>query len=362
MKAIPLVFAGMLTLAGQALAVDPQLYILDLAGGDVTTPVQTGQAFKFQIIDLLPPKTSPDYSVSTQIETIEPSLLILPGQTSPDKAQETLQKKLAIAPTTITTCQDQKQKLNTKLEAATNEGDLKTVIGLNQPTGTCQSVLEILINTLTKSSVSPPITLKADQEATVTVTRSALAGEKDSKTWTFKFTTAPQGTWLMHYGFSFLGNRDKAFFAAAVQSSPGGPSAQTAATQYKITPKATRNNLQYLPSFTFTYEPFSWQKNGFGLGLTAGLGTDLSNVSAFAGLAAIVHENVNVYVGVAGAKQQRLNGRYHSGDTVNDNLTDDQVNEKVYVPTIVFGVGFRFSTNPFSSNSSATAGSAPAKK
>jgi hypothetical protein len=80
-------------------------------------------------------------------------------------------------------------------------------------------------------------------------------------------------------------------------------------------------------------------------------GDRLSNVTAFVGGTLIIKQNVNVYVGVAGAKQQRLNGKYHSGDVVMDNLSEDQVNEKVYVPTIIFGVGFHFTNNPFSSGS-----------
>jgi hypothetical protein len=361
MKATALLVAAMFTVAGR-MAVSapppapppPPVYLLDLAGGDTTTPVEPGKEFRFQIVDELPAKVAP-YSITVQIDNEEIQPLPSPFGAGKPASSEAAQVPLVPPPP----CDAERKDLENKLEAATSEADLKTVIALNPPTGNCKTILQQLIDTQTKETEQSK-TLKSGQVATIKVARSPLTGEKDTKTWTFKFTAGVKGAWLMHYGFSFLGNRDHAFFAAAIPNTPGGQAGQ--GTQYKITPKATRNNLQYLPSFTFSYMPARFQDRGWGIAPTAGLGTDLSNVAAFIGATLIVRDNVNVYVGVAGAKQQRLNGKYHSGDTVTENLSEDQVNEKVYVPAVVFGVGFRFSSNPFNSSGSGQGtGNQPAK-
>jgi hypothetical protein len=360
MKATSLLVVAMLTLAAR-MAVStpptsppPVLYLLDLAGGDTTTPVEPGKEFQFQIIDELPAKVAP-YSITRQLE----NEAIAPLSSPFGGGQQISPHGATVSTVTPTTCDTQRQQLEQKLEMATSEADIKTTIALNPPAGDCQAILQQLIDTQTKTP-EQSMTLKSGQVATITVTRSPLTGEKDTRTWTFKFTAGVQGAWLMHYGFSFLGNRDHAFFAAAVPNAPGGQAGQ--GTQYRITPKATRNNLQYLPSFTFSYVPAYFQRRGWGVAPTAGLGTDLSNVAAFVGASLIVRDNVNLYVGVAGAKQQRLNGKYHSGDTVTTNLSEDQVNDKVYAPTVVFGVGFRFSSNPFNSSGSGQGtGNQPAK-
>ncbi len=343
MRRINLLVLAFVLAAGPVLAANPTppptpstpLYVLDLAGGDRTIPVEPNKGFNFQVIDKLLPQVIA-YSESFTIAEEEVPALTLPG------AQPQTQTPKALAPTQPNECSDFLNSLTDSLKKAANEGAIKTVIATAQAPSNCDPKTT---EDLTKGSIEPPepLVLKRGQVATLVVSRSALNGEKDSKTWTFKFTTGQQGAWLMHYGFSFLGNRDEAYFAASTT--------QDGKTQYKITPKARRNNIQYLPTFTFSYIPAYFQSKPYALGPVAGLGTDLSNVTAFVGGALVIKQNVNVYIGVAGAKQLRLNGKYHSGDTVMDNLSDDQVNEKVYVPTIIFGVGFRFTNNPFSSGS-----------
>jgi hypothetical protein len=346
MRAITLLVLAVVLLAGgPAVAADPPsappppppLYLLDLAGGDTTTPVEARKEFRFQVVDELPPEVQ-GYSMSLTIT--EEEVLAFASPFTPSGKPATGAQKAAV--TLPPGCATLLSQLVASLKGAANEGAVKAVIATDQTPPGCEP--EKVIDALTKSP-EQKLTLKTGQVATLVVTRGPLKGEKDSKTWTFKFTAGTKGAWLMHYGFSFFGNRDEAFFAAAAT--------QNGQTQYTITPKAKRNNIQYLPTFTFSYLPAYFQSRGWGFAPTAGVGTDLSNVTAFVGGSLIIRQNVNVYLGIAGAKQQRLNGKYHAGDTVKDPLSEDQLNEKVYVPTVVFGVGFRFSSNPFNSGSGA---------
>ncbi|HVT14614.1 MAG TPA: hypothetical protein VHQ90_00335 [Thermoanaerobaculia bacterium] len=303
---------------------------LDLAGGDVTTPVATKTPFTVQVVNRLPKRT---YSIQVTIGDQEIASLVIPG-----KQPGGQQPGVAEAGTD---CQQKATALQTALEAegTTTEADVRSKVAAAKITGSNCSEVETLIDNLTRSSPQTILGLQLGQEATVTVTRTKEgADEKDAKTWTFKFVTEARGTWLTHYGFSFLGNRDKAFFAAV----------QTDGT-YKVTRKATRSNLQYQPTFTFSWVSAWNKKNRWLPAVTGGVGVDFTNPVVFIGLTEIVGDNLNAYVGIAGAKMQRLNGKYHEGNTIKDNLSEDQLNEKVYVPAVVFGVGFRFTTNPFSS-------------
>jgi hypothetical protein len=343
MRTINLLVLAFVLSAGPAMAADPPPpasstpppYMLDLAGGDTTISVASGKGFQFRVIDkLMPEVISYTESLTIMEEDVPP--LTFPGASSNAQPLKNLVK---------TDCAIHLKDLTTALKGAANEAAIKTVIATDQPPPGCDTQP---LEDLTKSLVEPPEPLTlSNGQATLVVSRGPVSGDPHSRTWTFKFMTGTQGAWLMHYGFSFLGNRDEAFFAASTT--------QDGKTRYKITPKVRRNSIQYLPTFTFTYIPAYFQSRQWSLGPVAGLGTDLSNVTAFLGGALIIRQNVNVYVGVAGAKQQRLNGKYHSGDVVMDNLSDDQVNEKVYVPTIIFGVGFRFTNNPFSSGSGSQA-------
>jgi len=316
--------------AGSAQTGSPR-YDLDLAGGDSTTQVEPGKAFSYRLVNRVPTRT---YTTSWKVEAAELPVLELPG------------KAETAAAAAATPCSARVDKLTADLQATKTEGDVRDKIAASKPFGPdCQKELQDVVDSLT---VGPEqaVTLQQNQVGTLTVTRDLQGDEKTAKTWTFKFTTPPIGAWVMHYGFSFLGNRDRAFFAA------------TQGDKFVITRKANRTSLQYLPTFAFTFVPECVQRRGWGPAFTAGIGTDLSNVAAFIGGSLIIGQNVNIYVGLAGTKQQRLTGKYHEGDVVKDNLTEDQLNEKVYVPTVLFGVGFRFTSNPFSSgnNSSSQAG------
>ncbi len=348
MRVKTLLIAVILISVARVAQADPPLYVLDLAGGDTTIPIPARQDVQYQVIDKLLP-TVRVYTTTQQITIPDVQPLQIPGAGS-GGGQPGIQPRSARVPLPgqPVDCPAEAAAVKSDLEAATSEGEIKTKIAVHQSTAPCQEFVNQAIGTLT---TDPPqkLNLKSGEVATITVTRSAVGSEKDSKTWTFTFTAGVRGAWLMHYGFSFFGNRDRAFTAVAVPGQQGS---------YKITPVARRNNLEYLPTFTFSYVPAWVRRQGWGVAATAGIGTDLSNVTALLGGSFIIRDNVNIYVGVAATKQQRLNGKYHNDDTVTENLSADQLNDKVYVPTIVFGVGFRFSSNPFNSGN----GGQPAAK
>jgi hypothetical protein len=63
----------------------------------------------------------------------------------------------------------------------------------------------------------------------------------------------------------------------------------------------------------------------------------------------LYRQNISFNLGVVMHQERRLNAKYSSDgkEVVTDNLTDDQLYEKTYVPRLFVGIGFRFNDNPF---------------
>jgi hypothetical protein len=174
--------------------------------------------------------------------------------------------------------------------------------------------------------------LKAGQRLEVVVTRTEPA-----KTWKVTFTTGPRGDWLTSYGFMFIPNRDQQFFSA-----PG-----TENDEFVITRKHDRNSLDFTPSVFFNFLRASDQEQSLVLGPTAGLGFDLEAPVVFAGGSLFYERNIALVVGAVIHQEKRLRGQYTSGQTIKENLSEDQLTEKTYRPGFFMGLSFRFSENIF---------------
>jgi hypothetical protein len=304
----------------------PTILTVDLADAGATTTVAPGK-YLVQMIDRHP---SQAYTVSALVEAVQIEALDLKAITGGDGAKNKALTEVA------SPCDDAAKQL----EDAKDEVAVRIAIAKIREAhgGQCEQ----LIASLTTQQLAQSYTLAKGQKLTVKVSRDARGDEKAAKSWEFVFTTGPAGSWLTHYGFSFLPNRDQKFFASGTTS------------PFIVTREHHRSSFDYQPTITFSWVFARFQSSSWKPVPLAGLGVDLTNPVVFVGGGFVVGDNVNVYVGVTAHKQQRLTGKYKEGDHVQDNLSADQLTEKVYRANVIFGVGFRFNGNPFKSNSSSS--------
>jgi hypothetical protein len=149
-------------------------------------------------------------------------------------------------------------------------------------------------------------------------------------------TSPDDATWLLSYGVTFLRSKDVGAFSKAALSP---------ATGFVVTEKADRASFNYVPSVFMMRKPLEEKRHRWCgkcvIGPAFGLGTDLSNVSALAGLGARWGDNITLTAGVALAKEKRLNGKYHFGDFINESLSEDQLSESTWGSTFFVGITIR---------------------
>lgn len=196
---------------------------------------------------------------------------------------------------------------------------------------------------VTKMDISGDWLIQAEQELVVTIERL----EPTVKTWTYTLTTGLPGKWFTTYGFTFLTNQDRSYFAKqttipAVPASGTTP-AKPESTVFKITEEEDREDLDFVPSILFHYKQpktnWTW---------VAGLGYDLENIAAFVGGGYVVHQNVLITSGLVIHEQSDLAGRYNVGEDMKEAIDSAQLSSKSYGANLYLGVSFRFGSNIFS--------------
>ena len=146
----------------------------------------------------------------------------------------------------------------------------------------------------------------------------------------------------MSYGVTFLRSRDVGAYSKA---------ATAPSTGYVVTEKSDRSSFDYLPAIFFMRKPNNESNyslcGGCTIGPVFGIGTDLTNVSAMAGLGFRWGDNVTLAAGAAIARTQRLAGQYNFGDHVSDNLSEAQLTSKTWSSTFFISLTLRSLSNPF---------------
>ena len=158
----------------------------------------------------------------------------------------------------------------------------------------------------------------------------------NTATWEVIFTAGDRGAWLFTYGFIFTHNTDDTYYAA-----PTGNNSYTIQKQDKAF------SMTFVPSIFFTWLPASRANSDLSFGPTAGLGFDLSAPVVSLGASLLYNYNISLVAGGSFQQHTLLNGQYHAGQPINENLTNDQLTHKTYGPTWFAGLTFRFASNPF---------------
>lgn len=179
---------------------------------------------------------------------------------------------------------------------------------------------------------------KIDKGQSIEVTIKRKKDNDKYEIWKNIYATEKKGKWLTTYGFTYITNtfkKGEPFFSKQVDS------------VFNVTPLNKRSRLSFVPSIFFTWFPYKDIGKDVSHSLTGGLGYDLEAPTAFLGYSLLYNQNIGISIGLSAHQQDFLNGRYNSGDVLQENLSEDQLNEKLYVINPYISINFRFGSAPF---------------
>ena len=292
---------------------------LDLASGNATYLVDPGQ------IELVTVHALPNVNYSVHVERRSGALLA---------AFELAKVVSESAPSRG--CKDAIASLNPQTEE-----ELRAAVAeLRFSRPDCKGDIDTWVAERTKRKVEgSPFTLAANEALIVEVERHA----PDQRSWTFEVTTGGERRWLVHYGFSFLPSQHEEYFSKAGDDGT-----------FVVTREADRDEYDFEPTVTFTYQPNSLRAKPWKPAFVAGLGADIEERLVFAGISFVIGDNVAIMLGAAGHEQTRLKGSLREGQVLEELLTTDQLHDETFDFNAIVGVGLRFDKNPFSKKKEAS--------
>lgn len=203
-----------------------------------------------------------------------------------------------------------------------------------------------------------PFEVGVQEDITFSIKRpkQGKLGERDFGNYTFATARKQPGIWTALYGFNYIKSGDEKYYSKASEGTP---------VTYTVTESTDRSERDFVPSIYFMWlkehnhggwvDALSWNNEDVFGGITTGIGFDFDNPTAFLGYGVGWGYNVLLTVGTAMHKEKRLNGRYHSGDVINENLSEDQLTDETYKSRAYVGIAFRFGENPFKKKATSTA-------
>lgn len=145
-------------------------------------------------------------------------------------------------------------------------------------------------------------------------------------------------------------DRDDRFFLKTLEGGKFGISAV----------REGKNTLR-IPVVFFHWISSKQKRGDWSFSPTAGLGVTDDRPAVFAGAGITYNQNLSLMLGVGGAGRRVLNGKYTEGQQLSESLTDDQLHERVFRPSPMVALAFRFGANPFATaDAPATPPAAPA--
>ena len=189
--------------------------------------------------------------------------------------------------------------------------------------------------------------IRDGERLTVTITRQVAQGQAPS--WVLVLETEPRGEWLTSFGVSFVPDSDERYTTEA-----------TADQKFKITKENHVFGLKPMGSVFFSWLSSKQARKNLAWSPAAGFGLGSDTTMVFGGVAATYNRNVTFLGGIAVTGQRRLLGRYSPDQEVAASLTEDQLHQTVFRPSVQFGVAVRFDRNPFKKDPAASTPSTPA--
>jgi hypothetical protein len=200
----------------------------------------------------------------------------------------------------------------------------------------CRGEIRLLRNTIADTyEVLGTYRMEEGDVLTVKVSRT-----ESEKTCEATISTEPSGRWLTSYGFTFVPNNNDEYFTRSLGEG-----------KFEIVERnndrSTLEDLDFVPSFFYTYLPRRQQGRDVSWGPSFGLGFDQSSPAVFVGYGGDYRRFVNFMAGIVIHEQQKLDGRYSAGQELTMELNEDDLHDESYGLNFFIGVSFRFNGNPF---------------
>lgn len=179
-----------------------------------------------------------------------------------------------------------------------------------------------------------PVDMTESNDYTVTVT----TGERSFK---YKFEGKSPGRWVMNYGFLFSSKRLEPvrYFLQ-----------QTGADSFQIKRRKKYGlpDLRFTPSIFFSYFLDRNLNKPWNNSLSIGLGFNTQSPVVSLGYNGMYNQNIGISVGLVFYEQDKLDGRYHEGQILKENLDESKLYEKsIFRPNLFLALNIRLGENPF---------------
>lgn len=179
--------------------------------------------------------------------------------------------------------------------------------------------------------------LGEEQFLRITVQRVNKNGQAE-RTWQKYVAAEGGGGWRVSYGYSMplltVGPTYRSYNTEAV------------GTRFVITGERAREELDAIPSLFFNYAPADERGLKWNM-LTAGLGVDLREPVLMLGTGLTYYGNLSVSLGGSVRRENVLRSGYSVGDTLEADVKDDQLRERVFRFRPYVSLSIRFDRNPF---------------
>lgn len=303
-----------------------QIIDLSRAPGSITQSVAPGSTVAVTITSLAP---GASYEIVTLRENIPIPELKSPGSILFGVTDEC--EALTLAKSLV------KEVDETKVAATVGEIDAK-----RKDCDADQIRLIDLYVGVTRRTVNVGV-INAGEQARITVTKKI----ETPKVWTLVLTTGASGSWRTLYGVALGPGQDDKFFAKATAN----------AGQFVITKERDDANemsdLAVIPSVFFQWLPMTRELNDWAVGPTLGLGVKSDRPALFLGAIITFRQNLGLAIGLPVYQELKLRGSFVEGQTIMENLNEDQLHKETYRFQRFFVAGvFRFGSNPFAGGSS----------
>jgi hypothetical protein len=169
----------------------------------------------------------------------------------------------------------------------------------------------------------------AGSQLIVTVTRV-------EKKWTLTVSAAERGTWLTTYGVALVPNLNERAYLSKQSDST-----------FKVAEIGDEGGVVPIPSIMFHWLPTSAMLKDWSVGFTGGMGLAKERPAIFVGGSVAYNWNLVAFGGLAVAPHLVRRKEYAIDQILTENLNEEQLNQRQWKPSAVFGLTFRFGGNPF---------------
>lgn len=227
-----------------------------------------------------------------------------------------------------------------------DESDLVKLLRITCPSNptdaVCSQVLTPLekslrdaVDLLSKTTETLEMPIEPNEDLEFSVVSTSTTAQPPESRWDYRFFTPGDKRWFVSYGFAVSADDNQSFYTKPVEGQDG---------KFEILEKADSKEQLLTPAVFFNANLGSWKSIDW---LAAGgLGVNSDSISIFAGLGLSVYKNLSLLVGATVRETERLDGRYHVGQVVGENLESGALGEETYRTFLFLSLGFRFGSPP----------------